>query len=341
MANQLRLSVPNAAEVARLFDRLKVFRADRKDGIYIEITRPATRLPLSATKTTYEYDDPDGSPTSWYRSSFWQSLTYGESSLSDPQKAGADPALSVLSVADLRENYLFGLQMTDRCGKALPDGIFETGIRAAVAWVERKLGLTLVPQIITAEKHDYQSHLRRKYTLTYLDVLPIQSVQAMRLAWPGQGGVQAIPADWVRIKPFEGCVEVVPGSVGTTLAGTPLGLGVVGGLPWGGYGANYVPDMIDVDYTAGWPDNKLPADIVDLVAKAAALQPLAVAGDLIGPLGVSSQSVSIDGFGQSIGRTSNSQANAYGSRMSAYLAQLTADIPMIRTSYRSLSMRVG
>ena len=341
MANELQLSVYNAAEVARLFDRIKVFRADRKDGIYVEVTRPATRLPISANKTIYVYDDPTGLPTAFYRSTYFNSQSQLESSQSDPQKAGSDPALAILSVADLREKYLFGLQLTDRCGKALPDAIFETGIRAAVAWVERKLGLSLVPQVITAERHDYQSHLRRKYTLTYLDVLPIQSVQAMRLAWPGQGGVQAIPADWLRIKAFEGCVEVVPSSAGTTLAGTPLGLGVVGGLPWGGYGAGYVPDMITVDYTAGWPDNKLPADIVDLVAKAAALQPLAVAGDLIGPLGVSSQSVSIDGFGQSIGRTSNAQANAYGSRMSAYLAQLTADIPMIRTSYRSLAMRVA
>lgn len=341
MANELQLAVYNAAEVARIFDRIKVFRADSRDGIYVEITRPDTRLPLSATKTTYTYDDPTGQPQSFYATTYWSTVTQQESSRSDPQQAGGDPALGVLSVERLKSDYLFGLQLTDRCGKPLPDGIFETGIRAGVAWVERKLGMSLVPAVITGERHDYQSQYRRKYTLTYLDLLPIQSVQSMRVSWPGQGQTQAIPSDWLRVKPFEGCIEVVPASSALSFSGIPLGLGPLGGMPVSGFGADYVPDMISVDYTAGWPNNKLPADIVDLVAKAAALQPLAIAGDLIGPLGVSSQSVSIDGFGQSIGRTSNAQANAYGSRMSAYLAQLTADIPNIRSAYRGLSMRVA
>jgi hypothetical protein len=338
MPLDLKLSIYDASSVAAIFSRIKIFRSDTQNGVYAEITTPDTRPVISSSQTVYEYIDPNGSSSQWYASSYFSPQTLAESSRSAPQQGSGDTALGIISVQDLKQNYLFGLRLQDRKGNPIPDSVYETGIRTGLAWVQRKLGFLITPTVFTDERHDYRSNTSKEYLFTQVDNLPLQSVQAFRLVFPGSTSEpHSIDLKWITTSQWDGGIEVVPSAFGGSFGGLGFpGLFFGGGSNW----RDYVPGVIRIDYTAGFLPGTMPADILDLVAKAAAMHPLAIAGDLAQPFGVSSSSISIDGLGQSIGRTASQTGNAYASRMNAYLLQMQTDLPMLRSAYRACQMRV-
>lgn len=89
MAVILTIEVDNPATVVLSYDKIKVYSATSKSGTYAEITTASTRLAISSA-TTYSYTDLNGTATTWYRTSFFNSTTSAESSLSTPRQGLPD-----------------------------------------------------------------------------------------------------------------------------------------------------------------------------------------------------------------------------------------------------------
>jgi hypothetical protein len=332
----IKLIVNNISAVLEQFNQLKVYRSTTGlAGSYTELTDGGTRIALEAGQSTYDYTDTAGDPTYYYKSSYYNSTTTLESSLSDAQQGEGDPALDIISVEELKVNYLFGLDLTDDSGTEYPDSLYEFYIKSAVSWLEHKLDLPLRPKTITEELHDYIREDYERYIWLQLREYPVLSVDEIRMVLPGEQVVQTFDDNWIHVRKDVGQVQIVPGTAG---ASTILFAGSGAWLPYFHGGNRFVPDVFRVDYTAGFTE--VPDVIRELVGKTAAYGPLNIAGDLLGGAGIASQSISIDGLSTNFNTTSSSTSAGYGARIIQYNREIKEQIPTIRRYYKGMGLTV-
>ena len=123
------------------------------------------------------------------------------------------------------------------------------------------------------------------------------------------------PDEWIRLEEDHGQIHLVPsrGSLSQIIIGQ-------GGdfltLIFGGI--SYMPSLWEVDYTAGMDVEDIPRIIVEAIMKYAAIEVLIIASDLVRPIGVTSESISLDGGSQSM---SYSQP-AFDARIKKYMGDL-------------------
>ena len=137
---------------------------------------------------------------------------------------------------------------------------------------------------------------------------------------------------WGHIK-----LEYVPTSV---IALVPASNNVVtmiwfnnaGVLPMLGGGVRIVPNFWHITYMTGF--TIVPSDIIGAIAKFAAIQVLAVLGDIVLGSGISNESISFDGLSQSISSTNSSGNSAYGSRIKQYADELKETLERLHNYYR-------
>lgn len=337
----LKVVVGNLEVVQRTFNQIKVYRSITGiDGTYSEITGPSTRMSLETGKTVYEFTDQAGSSDYYYKSSYFHSVSFLESSLSDAQQGEGDSALDIISIAELKTNYLFGLDLTDDAGTPLPDSQYEWFIRSAVTWIEHRLQISLRPKPITAELHDYYYEDFRQYLFIKTKEFPVIDVDEVRLVIPGSGGatIEAFSREQLAVDKEAGHVQVVPGPTG-------IGVMVAGvGAPWLPYlyGARrFVPNAFQVDYTAGFESSEIPAVIRDLVGKVASFGQLNPLGDLIAGAGIASQNISLDGLSQGVNTTASATNAGYGARIIQYEKEIKNVLPILEKYYKGLRMVVA
>ena len=85
-------------------------------------------------------------------------------------------------------------------------------------------------------------------------------------------------------------------------------------------------------YVTGW--DEIPADLLNFIAKAAALNVLAVIGDVLYGVGMSSVSISLDGVSQNTPLTRSAQGGLFGGRIKLYLDELNQQLPNLKNQYR-------
>lgn len=334
----IKVVVSNLDEVREIFDRIKIHRAIAgEDGPYVEITDASTRLVLEAGKIIYEYQDLAGDADYWYRSSYFNSTSSLESSLSDPQQGEGDSALDIIGVDELKTLYLFGLDLTDDAGTPYPDSIYEHAIKAATTWLEQKLDIPIRP-VAVAENHDFYREDFYKFMALYLDKYPVIEVQDVTLSLPGGAVVRTYDGDWLRVMKEAGQVHIVPGA---DSAGIPL-IGAAGSwFPMVFSYNDFIPDAFEVRYTAGFESGQVPASIKDLIGKIASFAPLNIAGDLLGGAGIASQSVSIDGLSQNFNTTSSATNAGYGARILQYGKEIKDMVPTLQRYYKGIRIAIA
>lgn len=112
-AIKLRFVAENLSNVMLVYDVIKVYRSTTGiDGVYSEITIPATRVPLVADVTLYEYIDTAGDTSYWYKFAYFNTVSLEESALSDPI-AGTDEGGLYCSVQDLRDEGITVAMLSD------------------------------------------------------------------------------------------------------------------------------------------------------------------------------------------------------------------------------------
>jgi hypothetical protein len=323
-----------AAVLSVPFDRIKVYRSTTGEGgVYAEITDASTRIPLAAGKQIYEYIDSAGDETYYYKTSYYNSSTTAESSLSDAVLGESDPALDILTPQELKDYYLFGLDLTNDDGDPYPDPLYRFYISYGVDRVEKELDINLLTRSFT-ERHDYYRQDYLRYVQLKTLELPVLSVESVKIILAEQT-VATFQSEWIHPYKPAGHVHILPGldALNTVLLGqTGSWLHLLAGY------ADFIPDAFEVAYSAGFLS--IPPVLKELVGKFAAFGPLNIAGDLLGGAGIASQSIGLDGLSQSFNTTSSSTSAGYGARLIQYEKEIKALVPKLRSYYHPVSLEV-
>lgn len=332
----VKIQVNNLAGVMSLYDQIRVYRSNTvaADGTPGNFTLVDT-IALVTDRPIYLYVDQAPGEDAWYQISYVDSTgTNPESSRSDPTQGVPSPALSVLSVTELKTNFLFGVDLTDDSGNPYPDSLFAFYIESAYQMVKDRLDIELLPEFVQDERHDFYKPDYDKYIWIKTDRVPVISVQRLRLVLPTNQPVIDYALENIHIDHNAGQLEVVPGGGQITLGQTGAFLPLVFG------GQDYLPQAFRLDYTVGFADGKVPANIREVIGMLASFGPFGIAGDLLVGAGIASQSLSLDGISQTVNTTSSATNSGYGSRLVQYKGQLKEAWPVLYNKYHPRNMIV-
>jgi hypothetical protein len=204
--------------------------------------------------------------------------------------------LSDLTPQWLKDNYLTGLVFVDHNNVEFPDSFFETHMQNAVVKLEKLCDISVLELTISKEEHDYYVTDYLNWGWLQLYKVPVKMVTAMRGVYPLGTSAVSYPNEWLQVNGEVGQITVVPrqGGIGAMIIGqggdfVPIVYG----------GVSRLPNLWQLDYVAGMDPDNMPRIIVEAIAKLACMDILTVMSNLIRPIGVTSESASIDGLSQS------------------------------------------
>ena len=249
----------------------------------------------------------------------------------------------------LRDNYLVGLNFVDELDRPYPDSWYEQKLATAISVFEHTTQLTVVPQDVVGETHDYYVSDYQQFAYIQLYQYPViqrQDTPVVSAIYPTGQVITTFPREWVRLDHLHGQIQLIPTQ--GTLSQVILGQGG-SYLPIIYQGLGYLPQLFSVTYVAGFESGKVPQIFLDAISKLATIELLSSVGDSVRPTGVSSQSYSIDGVSESRGFvTSPEGVPIFAGRISQYRRELLGDpqygsqglLREIRDSYRGVNMVV-
>lgn len=243
------------------------------------------------------------------------------------------------TVNDLKDNYLFGIDLSDPSGNPLPEGLFVHYLNSAIDYLSNLLDVTIGETEFIGERHDYIRSDYQNWGFIQLGHNPVKEVKSVRLMYGNRPSIE-IPLDWVQLNKLTGQITLFPqsGSANSLIIGQT---GMLFGFQsqW-----DYAPSLWEVDYVAGI-DEKDPSMPISLLTEAiykrCACGVLNVWGDLIIGAGIANQSVSIDGISQSIGTTQSAMYGGASARVTEYTSDLKDNIlPVLRQKFGGIRMIV-
>ena len=246
-----------------------------------------------------------------------------------------------LSPTELRELYLYGINLKSRDGTDIPDYVWETKIRSAQGEVEKFLAIKLMRQLVTETLTYFQDDYLNNLPIINCSYPVIKPVNLMGML----NNVEQIkyPIEWTSY--YQGPDEMAPRRVSIVPTGTATGaqtsvilMGVTAQL--GIRSLNLVPNYWTLQYLTGFSPSYLPQEIVDVIGKLATIQVLAIMGDLVLPPGLSGQSLSIDGLSQNLSTPIGSRGNAFGGRITQYINDIKTTLERLRKMYLGINFAV-
>ena len=240
--------------------------------------------------------------------------------------AAAPAATNMITVSDVKNIFLKGINLEDENGEALDDTSIQKLIDAAVTTVERELRIDIKPRVVISNPdpdevydvaespYDYIQGDFINWGSLQLYRQPTRRINKIELRWPATNAlVWQIPESWVRLKARHSQVNIIP--VAGALSQIMLGAGGIY-LPMlsAGY-LGYTPSMIHVDYETGF--DVIPNDIWSAIGKVTAIEVLTIMSDAI-TQGVSNSSISADGLNLSYSRTNSPTALLFQGRIESY-----------------------
>ena len=332
--------VEDLAAVLDLYDVIRIYRCTTgRAGEYTEITDANTRIPLLSSQLVYSFTDPAGDSTYFYQHDYYSTVSGNNSPKCSTHQGSSDPALSILSVEELKQHYLFGVDMSDDEGNEFPSTMFQHYIRSAVSFIEHQLDLPVRPVAFDAtnpERHDFIRQDYYKYMWLQLKHYPVLSVDSIQLILPVGQKVIDVDPTWMHVDKDSGQIMIIPGQG----AASQLVLGQGGAwLPLLYRNVDFIPDVFHVQYSAGF--TAVPDDIKHMVGMMAAIGPLHVAGDLIIGAGIATESIGMDGLSQMISSTASATNSGFGARILHYLRALKREIPQMRRYYKGTRFVAG
>lgn len=246
---------------------------------------------------------------------------------------------AVVSPTELRENYLFGIPMCSPDGTRIANSTLLQHILNAQKLVENLFSLKLLKQVIE-ENRDFNrqefmswGYLRTTYPVVYIDNLE---------GWINDVCQITYPREWLSIKKQANVavfrnIYLIPNTGsknGATMTQNSL---IYNGLSphLGWFGQTYIPNYWRPRYITGW--DEVPADLMDFISKVAAINILAVIGDVLYGVGVTSISISLDGVSQNTPLTRSGQGGLFSGRIKTYTDDMNNNlIPVLKSKYRGI-----
>lgn len=239
------------------------------------------------------------------------------------------------STEEMKQNFLFGIDLSDQQGKPFPKALLVAYLNSAISWVEALFDICLSPREVNSETHDYERSDYTNWGYMQLWKRPIQEVKALRMMYGNRPSFE-VPADWIRVDKTSGKIQLFPSS--SSISNMIIDSG---GLAYGLYSRwDYAPQMWEVDYVAGMIKEDIPPMLKELVYKKSVIGILQVWGDLILGAGIASSSISIDGLSQSIGTTQSAMYGGASARCEEYRKDIELLIPVLRQKYAGIRMTV-
>lgn len=244
-----------------------------------------------------------------------------------------------LTANNLKNHYLFGIDLSDPSGNPLPDSLFIHYLNSSIEYLQNLLDITIPETECTRETHDYIRNDYQNWGFIQLSHRPVKEVKALRLMY-GERPSLEIPLDWIQLDKLSGQITLFPvaGSASSLIIGQT---GMLFGLQnrW-----DYAPQLWEVDYVAGIDENdpNMPVALMEeAINKRTSCGVLNVWGDLIIGAGIASQSVSVDGISTSIGTTQSAMFGGASARIEAYTKDLNDIIlPALKMKFSGIRMIV-
>jgi hypothetical protein len=238
----------------------------------------------------------------------------------------------------LKDRYLHGVDLRDDSGKKMSNSTIADKIDQAAAHIEHYLDLYIRPVVFSAddgtqEKHDYRNSDFYSWSYIKLYQYPVISVESVKLLFPSNSELIDYPPEWFKVTKDSGILEMVPDA--STIPLSYLSNGVY--LPEFILAKQMVPQVLEVEYTAGFEESKIPMDLNDLIGLRAAIDVMEIMGDLIIGAGIANQSIGIDGMSQSVGTTASAMYGGYSARQEAYGKKLEAGLKKAKDYYKGIT----
>jgi len=240
-----------------------------------------------------------------------------------------------MSVSELTEQYLFGIPLCTKDGKQISEKTITEKIIAAQSRIENYLMVKLDRQVFS-EQRDF---MRNDYyawgysQVSYLLVEPLSLT-----GWINSTKQTTFPLNWISSaktseeRHYNRTLHIVPGGDSSPTTNSVVFLGIVPNLNY--LGAQSIPNYWSVEYVTGF--KKIPSEILQAIGKMAAIEVLAIAGDLTLHPGISSTSLSFDGLSESLSSTKSGQTSAYSARTKQYADDLVRELADLKNFYKGM-----
>lgn len=255
-----------------------------------------------------------------------------------------------LTVDWLKATYLFGCDLTDDDGHAMPDEVWELCLEAAKEWIKTELAIGF-PKRTRTQRHDFTRANLEAWSFISLDYRPVRSVTEVKLQY-GEFPIFTVPTSWILQEDEGNQLQIIP--AGGVPAVAPLeALSFMS--YWMATAHRDVPGMYLITYTSGYdlpladddPEvevptdyEPIPGDILDVMGMHAAMHPLNIIGDLVAGRAVANFSVSLSGLSFSKGTTASATNSGYGARILIYKRQIKEALSRIRMRYQGMQIAV-
>lgn len=248
----------------------------------------------------------------------------------------------IMSPTELMENYLFGIPMCSNDGKKMSMSSISQHIISAQTTIESLFSIKLTKQVIEENRdfirQEFMSwgYIRTMYPIDYIDNLE---------GWINDVCQITYPKEWLSIKKIEAVavyrnIYLIPNTgskEGATMTQNSLIYnGISPHLGW--FGQTYIPNYWRTRYITGW--NKIPADLFDFIAKMAALNVLAIIGDVLYGIGITSIQISLDGVSQNTPLARSAQGGLFAGRIKTYVDEMNRMMPALKSKYRGIPFEV-
>jgi hypothetical protein len=250
--------------------------------------------------------------------------------------AGFTRSEALLTPSDLKERYLFGVDLTDESGNEMPETVFQHQINAAISYLELKLDI-IIQRTDFLERYDYRATDYDHFSFLQLKKRPICEVTEFKAKFPTNQELVSYPKEWYTIEAEAGQLQLSP------VEGSFSGLIITQGGSYVPliYGArSYWPHLFEVTYTAGFDPDCIPVILNEMIGLQAAIRTFEILGDIVLGPGTANETVSLDGASTSKGLTASAMFSAYSARIESYRKQLTEYTKTVRDYYRGIPTTV-
>jgi len=215
----------------------------------------------------------------------------------------------------LKDNYHPGIKLTGSDNQELSDDWYNEQIANAIDKVESFTNVDILERSVKSEKHDYAVTDYTRYGFLQLYRVPSRSVQEVRAVYPTGNNIQIFPPEWIRLNQMHSQINLVPtaGSLSQVIIGQGADF-----IPLIFAKLSYLPHLWEVDYVSGFDPEAIPRLVIESICKYAIMDIFTTMSDTIYPLGIGSQSLSIDGLSQS----RSFSMPAFKARVDRYTADL-------------------
>lgn len=243
----------------------------------------------------------------------------------------------LLTPEQLKERYLFGLDLKDHNGNELPREVLQQQIDASLSYLEHKLDIIIMPTEFT-ERYDYRAVDYLEFNFISLKKRPACEVKLIKAKFPNNVDLVEYPKEWYVLEKEGAQVQLSP------VEGSFSGLIVTQGGSYVPiiYGTRqYWPHLFEITYVAGFDADCIPKIINEMVGMQAAIRTLEILADIIYGPGITNESTALDGASTSKNINASAGFSAFGARITAYNKQIEEYANVVRKYYNGITFTVG